>query len=230
MEPVVQQSFKHSHYHTTVSTRGTLWGGKYHRCSRGLPSSQTTEGLEGRILRWNPTSSAQSIESKNSLAGLCIKLSGFLGGTKSWAKHRLAKKGGRGALNTEASFSLTSLEMFMLRAFKKISEIIQPKLDNTQNGFRPGCSTADQIFTFRLYFWKSWEHATDVCACFENLKKAYDRVACKKNFRECWGSLVLTDVCYRLSCRWACNCWRPSNHACNATDLFNIHIYMRFIH
>jgi len=24
---------QHSHYHTTLSTRGTLWGGKYHRCS-----------------------------------------------------------------------------------------------------------------------------------------------------------------------------------------------------
>jgi len=35
---------------------------------------------------------------------------------------------------------------------------IEPKLDNTQRGFRRGRSTTDEMFTAQNIFEKSWEH------------------------------------------------------------------------
>ena len=58
---------------------------------------------------------------------------------------------------------------------KKCHEIVGSNLDG-QCGFRPGCSTTDQIFSLRQIFQKSWVYAKDVIACFVDLKKAYDMV------------------------------------------------------
>ena len=56
---------------------------------------------------------------------------------------------------------------------KTCHEIIEPKLNDTQCGLRPGRSTTDQIFTLQQIFEKSWEHAKDVYTCFVDLEKAY---------------------------------------------------------
>jgi len=58
--------------------------------------------------------------------------------------------------------------------------MIQPQLDNTQRGFRRGCSTTEQISTRQKIFEKSWEHAKDIYTCFVDLEKAYVRVPRKK--------------------------------------------------
>jgi len=42
-----------------------------------------------------------------------------------------------------------------------------------------------QIFTLQQIFEKPWEYANDVCTCFVDLEKAYDRVPCEK----LWGLL-----------------------------------------
>jgi len=74
-------------------------------------------------------------------------------------------------------------------------EIIEPKLDNTQCGFRPGRSIKDQIFTFQQIFEKSWEYAKDVYKFFVDLEKAHDRVPCEK----LWQVMRVHGVDGRLS-------------------------------
>ena len=53
---------------------------------------------------------------------------------------------------------------------------INSKLEDGQSGFRPGRSTADQIFTLKQTFEKFWENGKDFFACFVDLEKVYDRV------------------------------------------------------
>ena len=57
---------------------------------------------------------------------------------------------------------------------RKHREIVESKLEDGQCGFHPGRSTADQSFTPRQIFEKSWEYAKNVFACFVDLEKAYD--------------------------------------------------------
>ena len=59
---------------------------------------------------------------------------------------------------------------------RKCQEIVEPKLEDGQCGFRPARSTTDQIFTLKQIFEKSWEYGKDLFACFVDLEKAYDRV------------------------------------------------------
>ena len=59
---------------------------------------------------------------------------------------------------------------------KTCHEIIEPKLNDTQCGLRPGRSTTDQIFPLQQIFEKSWEYAKDIFTCFVDLEKAYNRV------------------------------------------------------
>jgi len=53
---------------------------------------------------------------------------------------------------------------------------IEPELEDTKCGFRPGRSATDQIFTLQQIFEKSWEFAKYVHVCFVDLEKAYDWV------------------------------------------------------
>ena len=52
---------------------------------------------------------------------------------------------------------------------------LQPKLEDGQCGFRSGRITADQIFTLKQIFEKSWEYGKNLYACFVDLEEAYDR-------------------------------------------------------
>ena len=63
---------------------------------------------------------------------------------------------------------------------RKCREIFESKLEDGQCGFRPGRSTADQIFTLKQTFEKSWEYGKDLFARFVDREKAYDRVSRNK--------------------------------------------------
>ena len=63
---------------------------------------------------------------------------------------------------------------------KTFHEIIEPKLNDTQCGLRPGRSTTDQIFTLQQIFEIPWKYANDVYTCFGDLEKAYHRVTREK--------------------------------------------------
>jgi len=63
-------------------------------------------------------------------------------------------------------------------------KIIEPKLDDTQCGFRRCRSTADQICALQQIFDKCWE--IPKLTCFVDLGKGYNRVPREK----LWGVLV----------------------------------------
>jgi len=68
---------------------------------------------------------------------------------------------------------------------KHAAKIIEPKLDDTQYGFRRGRSTTEQI-SLRQIYEKLWEHAKDLYACFVDQGKVYGRVPRKKLWRILW--------------------------------------------
>ena len=49
-------------------------------------------------------------------------------------------------------------------------------LCESQHGFRPGKSTNDLIFTFKIMLEKSWEWGINKLALFTDMEKAFDRV------------------------------------------------------
>ena len=53
---------------------------------------------------------------------------------------------------------------------------MESKPEDGQCGFRPGCSTTDQIFTLKQIFENSWEYGNNLFACFVDYEKAYERV------------------------------------------------------
>ncbi len=63
---------------------------------------------------------------------------------------------------------------------RRCREIIEPKIQDIQCGFRPGRGTTDQIFTLQQTLEKAWEFAKPVYSLFIDLEKAYDRVPRKK--------------------------------------------------
>ena len=90
---------------------------------------------------------------------------------------------------------------------KWCSEIIEPKLENTQCCFRPGRSTTDQICTFEQIFEICQEYANDVYTWLSTSRKHATGFLMKK-FWECCRSTVLTATSY----------W-PSSH-CISTQKF----------
>ena len=59
---------------------------------------------------------------------------------------------------------------------RKCRTIVEPKIQDTQCGFRPGRGTTDQLFTLRQVFEKAWEFAKPVYTAFIDSEKTYDRV------------------------------------------------------
>ena len=57
-----------------------------------------------------------------------------------------------------------------------LEKCIPSALKEDADGFRPGRSTTNQIFTLKQIFEKSWEYAKDLFACFVDLEKAHDRI------------------------------------------------------
>ena len=68
------------------------------------------------------------------------------------------KKGDRKQCTNCKEISLFSLpgKVYAKCLEKKCREIVESKLKDGQCGFRPGCSTTDQIFTLKQIFEKSW--------------------------------------------------------------------------
>ena len=76
------------------------------------------------------------------------------------------KKGDRKQSTNYRGISLLSLprKVYTKCLERKCREIVESKLENGQCGFRPGCSTTDQIFTLKQIFQKSWEYGKDLVA------------------------------------------------------------------
>ena len=116
------------------------------------------------------------LRTPDGLADTCVSSGmAFWKGTErlaNWSSSCTERETGLNEPTTTASFCLVSQEDFMPRS----AEIIEPKLDDTQGGFRRGCSTTEQISTLQQIFEKSRQHAKDVYTCFVDLGKVYSRV------------------------------------------------------
>jgi len=66
---------------------------------------------------------------------------------------------------------------------KRCREIIEPKLDDTQCGFRPESIALQTKLTPQKIFEKFYECAKDVYKCFVGLEKTFDRVLHEKLWR-----------------------------------------------
>ncbi|KAI3356997.1 hypothetical protein L3Q82_003633 [Scortum barcoo] len=55
-------------------------------------------------------------------------------------------------------------------------EIVDPRIQEEQCGFRPGRGTLDQLYTLHRVLEGLWEFAQPVHMCFVDLEKAFDRV------------------------------------------------------
>jgi len=68
------------------------------------------------------------------------------------------------------------------------AKVIEPKLDDTQCGFRCGRGTTEQISNLQQIFEKSWEHVKDLYRYFVDPGKVYG--LCGRVLREkLWGVL-----------------------------------------
>ena len=88
------------------------------------------------------------------------------------------KKGDRRKCCNYRGITLLSLpgKIYARVLERKCRTIVEPKIQDTQCGFRPGRGTTGQLFTLRQVFEKAWEFAKPVYTAFIDLEKAYDRV------------------------------------------------------
>ena len=54
--------------------------------------------------------------------------------------------------------------------------LVEPRIQEEQCGFRPGCGTVDQLYTLMRALVRDWEFAQPVHMCFVDLDQAYDGV------------------------------------------------------
>jgi len=139
-----------------------------------------------------------------------VKWHGILEGHRKFAKLIIPihRKGDRSECTKYWDISLLSFpeKVYAKCLVKRCREIIEPKLDDTQCGFRRGRSTTYQNSTIQQIFEKSWEHAKDVYTCFGDLGKVRDRVPREK----VWGVLQELPMVLMTAC-----CW-PSSYCISA--------------
>ena len=59
---------------------------------------------------------------------------------------------------------------------RRIWPIVEPRFQEEQCGFRPGCGTLDQLYTLSRVLVGSWEFSQPVQMCFVDLEKAFNHV------------------------------------------------------
>jgi hypothetical protein len=72
----------------------------------------------------------------------------------------------------------------------RLRQEMENKLKETQNGFRPGRSVQDHIFTLRQVIEKVIAYDRELCLCFIDLEKAFDRIF----WKELWKVLKQNNV------------------------------------
>uniref|UniRef100_A0A674MGB6 Reverse transcriptase domain-containing protein n=1 Tax=Takifugu rubripes TaxID=31033 RepID=A0A674MGB6_TAKRU len=90
----------------------------------------------------------------------------------------LFKKGDRRVCSNYKGITLLSLpgKVYSGVLERRVRQIVEPRIQEEQCGFRPGRGTVDQLYTLSRVFEGAWEFAQPVHMCFVDLEKAFDRV------------------------------------------------------
>ncbi len=90
----------------------------------------------------------------------------------------LHKKGDQKDCNNYRGITLLSLpgKAYASVLHRRLSTVVNDKIQDEQCGFRPGRGTTDQLFILQQISEKAWEYDKEVHVCFVDLEKAYDRV------------------------------------------------------
>ncbi|TWW68384.1 hypothetical protein D4764_19G0001820 [Takifugu flavidus] len=90
----------------------------------------------------------------------------------------LFKKGDRRVCSNYRGITLLSLpgKVYSGVLERRVRQIVEPRIQEEQCGFRPGRGTVDQLYTLSRVFEGAWEFAQPVHMCFVDLEKAFDRV------------------------------------------------------
>ncbi|TWW71179.1 hypothetical protein D4764_17G0006620 [Takifugu flavidus] len=90
----------------------------------------------------------------------------------------LFKKGDRRVCSNYRGITLLSFpgKVYSGVLERRLRQIVEPRIQEEQCGFRPRCGTVDQLYTLGRVFEGAWEFAQPVHMCFLDLEKAFDRV------------------------------------------------------
>ncbi|TWW54863.1 hypothetical protein D4764_0100890 [Takifugu flavidus] len=90
----------------------------------------------------------------------------------------LFKKGDRRVCSNYRGIILHSLsgKVYSGVLERRVCQIVEPRIQEEQCGFRPGHGTVDQLYTLSTVFEGAWEFAQPVHMCFVDLEKAFDHV------------------------------------------------------
>ena len=116
----------------------------------------------------------------------------------NWGDHPTHKKGNRSEwASLYRSISLFNLQgkVFVKCLDKRCRETNEPKLKDSQCGFRPGRSTTDQIFTLQQIFENHGSMPTTSTHFLSTSRKHMSELLVK-SFGDCCESTVLTAACY----------------------------------
>ncbi len=90
----------------------------------------------------------------------------------------LFKKGDRRVFSNYREITLISLtgKVYARVLERRIWPKVEPRIQEEQCGFRPGCGTLYQLYTLSRVLEVSWEFAQPIHMCFVDLEKAFDCV------------------------------------------------------
>ncbi|KAK3506039.1 hypothetical protein QTP70_003193, partial [Hemibagrus guttatus] len=90
----------------------------------------------------------------------------------------LFKKGDQRVCSNYRGITLLSLpgKVYSRVLERRVRPLVEPRIQEEQCGFRPGCGTLDQLYTLHRVLEGLWEFAQPVHMCFVDLEKAFDRV------------------------------------------------------
>ncbi|KAK3549447.1 hypothetical protein QTP86_001448 [Hemibagrus guttatus] len=90
----------------------------------------------------------------------------------------LFKKGDQRVCSNYRGITLLSLpgKVYSRVLERRVRPLVEPRIQEEQCGFRPGCGTLDQLYTLHRVLEGSWEFAQPVHMCFVDMEKTFNRV------------------------------------------------------
>ncbi|KAK3569195.1 hypothetical protein QTP86_026474, partial [Hemibagrus guttatus] len=140
----------------------------------------------------------------------------------------LFKKGDRRVCSNYRGITLLSIpgKVYSRALERRVRLFVEPRIQEEQCSFRPGCGTLDQLYTLHRVLKGSWKFSQPVHMCFVDLEKAFDRVPHGILWEVLWEygdcGPLLRAVCSLYN--WSRSLVRIAS--CKS-DLFPVHVGLR---